>query len=264
MGARYLDPYRLSVTGLLGGRYRATGEGDRHRAGRTVLQCQAIEIGALRGRQEGRCQSRDNWRHRERPLLSTNSFLGGAPPPRNGYYHRCPGHQGSVVVRRVRLVVSRPTALPGTHPFVVVRRAEIDYRILGDGGERVRHPEILKNIPHRYTLSLVCDPVGLIVIIIYGHYVEGVGGRFCIFRVDGRFCGGGASSGGGAKICAHGGNMAADHPHLMSAMATASCSAQVMVNRMSLKAESGCDPCGSGEYTWGKVGYHTSFILRPL
>ena len=89
-----------------------------------VMQRQAINIGALQGQQEGWRQSREDWRHRERSLLSPVSFLGGGTP-RNGDHHRCLGHQGGVLVRRVRLVVSRPTASPIAHTFDVIQQAAV-------------------------------------------------------------------------------------------------------------------------------------------
>ena len=89
------------------------------------------------------------------------------------------------------------------------------------------------DLPHWYTVCLVHFPVDLVVVRVYNHYVEGVGGGFFIFRV-GRFCSGGASNGGGTSSCAHGGY----HSNGPS----------------SPRGEYGGSGCGAGSVTSGCVG----------
>ena len=102
-------------------------------AGCMVLQRQARNIGALRGQQVGQIQSRDYRSHIEQSLHSPAGFLVGGTP-QDGYFHRCPGHRGNVLLYCVRLLVSRPAAPPVAYPFDMILWEAFDFRIVGDGG----------------------------------------------------------------------------------------------------------------------------------
>ena len=120
----------------------------------------------------------------------------------------------------MQLVAIRPTASPVAHPFGVVWRAEVDCPVVGAGGERVRCPTILHNIPHRSAVYPVHAPSGLLVVGVDDHYVERVGGVFYFFA-SADFAAAEPVTEVTLATVPMGGTTAAGRPPLVTAMAAA-------------------------------------------